>query len=486
MSDGQHDVVVIGGGPGGLIAATYVARAGFKTLLIEAEPRLGGLCAPITDEEKFGGRHADTVFALDHDVLDELKLSRRGLRYAVRDLPLVGLRHQGRHLVLPRNGHAASTSIRRHSEPDATTYVRFQRALFGRARAGRLLWWDDAPDARVPRALQSLSFSNAAALLDSWFESDAIKATLAFDATADGVAIGEPPSALMLVWRAAQEASGLQGAVGVLRGGYPALIDALREAAETAGVEFRLDAPILRLVANDNAIARVVLRSGEEIATACVLSGVGKVRTLALLDPAALELGESFKGTGSEVSSARIRLILDRPPEFDARLVGASRFVVAERLDSHAMAHIASRLGKLPDEVVYEAVGVPIDDGFELSILVRPVPRSVEGGWANAATILAGKVIASLSAFDRATTDRIRHIHVRTPDDVEAIHGPVSPASVERLLSPSQMRFESGVDGLYFCGADVEPVSSISGRAARAAARAAIARLRADAKGEAE
>ena len=37
------DVVVIGGGHNGLVAAAYLARAGMKTILVEARTELGGM-----------------------------------------------------------------------------------------------------------------------------------------------------------------------------------------------------------------------------------------------------------------------------------------------------------------------------------------------------------------------------------------------------------------------------------------------------------
>lgn len=40
----QHDVVIIGGGPGGYVAAIRAAQLGLKTACIELEPRLGGTC----------------------------------------------------------------------------------------------------------------------------------------------------------------------------------------------------------------------------------------------------------------------------------------------------------------------------------------------------------------------------------------------------------------------------------------------------------
>ena len=40
----QTDIVVIGAGPGGYAAAFYAADLGKKVILIERDPRLGGVC----------------------------------------------------------------------------------------------------------------------------------------------------------------------------------------------------------------------------------------------------------------------------------------------------------------------------------------------------------------------------------------------------------------------------------------------------------
>jgi phytoene dehydrogenase-like protein len=42
MSSKKYDVVIVGGGHNGLVAATYLARAGKSVVILEANPELGG------------------------------------------------------------------------------------------------------------------------------------------------------------------------------------------------------------------------------------------------------------------------------------------------------------------------------------------------------------------------------------------------------------------------------------------------------------
>ena len=44
----ERDVIIIGGGHNGLVAAFYLAKAGFKPLVLERRPVVGG--AAVTDE----------------------------------------------------------------------------------------------------------------------------------------------------------------------------------------------------------------------------------------------------------------------------------------------------------------------------------------------------------------------------------------------------------------------------------------------------
>jgi phytoene dehydrogenase-like protein len=475
MSAADRDAVVIGGGVSGLIAGSYLARAGLRVTLVESNPFLGGLCAPRSPPAK--GPQTDLIYALDRKVVEDLRLARR-LRFAVRDLPLVGLRPGDRHVVIGRNPHAAADFIRPHSGRDAQAFARFRRSLFSQARRARRLWWDGVEDTRSTPALRQLSFLSASAMLDSWFESDAVKATLAFDATADAVSVEEPPSALTMLWRAAQENSGLQAASGVLRGGSLQLVSMLDETAESSGVDIRLSAPVARILVRDSAVTGVALGSGEEIQASVVLSSLSAQRTYALLPPGEAGIGRAlYSAPSCSIGAARIWLGLETGPDPDEVFSSASRFIIAERLESYAAAHQASRNRQIPDEVCFEAVGMPAGGrAFELSIVARPLPRDVEGGWHTAGVTLLARIVASLGNFDRSIKDRIRHARIFTPEELFGTYGQCAvPPNVARLLGPARSRVETMVEGLFLCGANAEPVSAISGRAARLATNLALA-----------
>ena len=80
MSD--FDAIVVGAGHNGLVCAAYLARAGIRTLLLEARSSVGG-CA---SSESFGGVTVN-ICNCDHltfrttPVMEELRLADHGLRY---------------------------------------------------------------------------------------------------------------------------------------------------------------------------------------------------------------------------------------------------------------------------------------------------------------------------------------------------------------------------------------------------------------------
>lgn len=490
----SYDAVVIGAGVNGLAAATYLAMAGKRVLVAEQRPTAGGLCEMGTFAESFlfsKGAHA--LHALDPRVIKELKLARHGLQFAVRDMPLVGLRADGKHVVLGRDGYATARNIALQSEADAAAWPQFKREWYGLGRKMRALWWN--ADAMVPGTLlqsdkvHRIAHMGTAAWLDSWFESDAIKATLGFDAHAmSPLAAG---SALLLLWRASQEMCGLQGAVAIPRGGLRAVTDALAGSANSVGVELRTGTAVTDILVDDNGnVCGVSLASGDAVAAPLVLSSLSRGRTLSFpgvrttpgfAEAAALHLAQPGLGT------ARVTVALDAPPQIGGIAVPANaRFVLLDRLESLAAGHAAAYAGHLPHELTMEAIMPVAADpvlapaGHHIvSVLVSPVPIAVDGGWHAQKSVLAAQVVAALGHHFTGLAQYLVAVEVLTPDDARDNYGAEDSSGgavdARRLLADWRARVATSVPGLVLCGAGADPVAAVSGRGGRVAAAYAFA-----------
>jgi phytoene dehydrogenase-like protein len=470
MTARSFDGIVIGGGVSGLAAACYLAKAKKRVLVVEARNALGGLCESMPLGEGFtapAGAHA--LYALDPRLVKELKLAKHGLKFAVRDMALVGL--GGKPLVLTRDASDTARHIAAHSAADAEAWPRFREELFSMARALRPLWWEARPSRPLHEAavetLERLKRLSAAAWLESWFESDALKAALAFDA---GPAPFEPGSALLLVWRAAQEMCGLQGAVAWPLGGPAALIAALAAAAKKLGVEIQTGTHAARILLQDGAAVGVELASGEAVAAPLVLSSLSRRRTLCELAPGGAAGFDALSAlpTPAPLGEAKVLIALKSLPPMGSA-PDTSRFVVADRLDAYAAATSAARAGRLPDELVFEFVMpsfaepalAPLGQHV-LSARVRPVPIAMDDVMK---TALGAKVVSTLEAHRNGISKHIAAITVLSPKDIETRYGYNEDTD---MLADWNARIMTPIPGLLLCGA--EPVPAASGRAGRIAA----------------
>ncbi|HEX4295040.1 MAG TPA: FAD-dependent oxidoreductase [Rhizomicrobium sp.] len=409
----RSDAIVIGGGMGGLTAAAYLRQTGASVVLLEADEMLGGAC-----------RRAETFHALDPRMVKDLGLARHGLKFALRDMALVALRQDGRNLVLGRDPHDAARAIAAHSPADAAAYRCYQSELFALARAMRPWWWDDAAEPHgLPARVEAAS---AQAFLASYFESDALRAALAFDVPSPL----EPGSALALVWRAAQEMCGSQGAVAAPQGGGAALADALIAAAKDMGVEFRAKARVARLVLDGDAVAGAELDSGETIFAPAVLSSLSRRETLLDLAPAAsagfAQTQKLMRAAPAQKETTAVFTLNAEP----ALAPSGARFVVAE--------------GETALEAVVAACALP--GQHVLSVRVKGLAP-------------VDAIVAQLEHFIPLLRGRIVGIQTGERDVAQT-----------RLLESARTRIATPIRGLFLCGRGAEPMDALSGRAGRLAA----------------
>lgn len=466
------DVIVIGAGISGLAAAALLAREGRSVLVVDGAP-----------PSPPPGAH--TLHALDPSLLKALGLAKRGLKFAVRDMPLAGLRADGRHLILTRDARATALGLASHSAADAEAWPRVYAEVQALARAMRPCWWDANSCqtlAQLHDRLEPFRRMGAIAWLDSRFESEALKATLAFDAGCGGLSPLEPGSALTLLWRAAQEMCGLQGASAMVAGGPRALVDLFAAAAQDAGAELRTASPVARILVEGGKIAGVRLATGEVLAAARVLSSLSRRLTFcSLLSGSEAGLGETeqLEREMPRVGTARVTLTLGAVPTIKGASVPlTARFVVAEKLESYAVAHAAACAGRLADELPMEfTVPTAADPALApagrhlVSALLRPVPLLPPKGWAALKSDLVQKVLGALGCYAPDLARQIVDTDVTVPDDIVVRSGAADVAAgVVHMLADWDVRLGTPLEGLMLCGAAAEPVPAISGRAARHAA----------------
>ncbi len=85
-----RDIIIVGGGHNGLVTAFYLAKAGFKPLVLERRPQVGG--AAITEEFHPGFRCstlAHSAGPLRADIVRDMQLERHGLKFTTPDVSTV-------------------------------------------------------------------------------------------------------------------------------------------------------------------------------------------------------------------------------------------------------------------------------------------------------------------------------------------------------------------------------------------------------------
>ncbi len=337
-----YDVIVIGGGHNGLTHAAYLARTGRKVLVIERRHVLGG--AAVT-EEIFPGFHFSecsyVVSLLRPDIIRDLDLARHGLEI----LPLDGTFTPMHGNYLWRvNDHAKTyREIARHSRTDAEAYDEYGRAMVEMARFVKpILEMTPAdPLAMRPRDLGALArlgrrflqlapgdrynlvqlmTMSAVDFLDQWFETDALKATMA----ASGIigtflGVRSPGTAYVLLHHYMGEIDGAFRSWGFARGGTGAISLAIAAAAREAGAEIRTNAGVEKILVRDGRAVGVVLEKGDELHARVVSASTDPRLTFlglvgeAHLPPAFVEDLGRYRYRGS---SGKVNLALDGLPEF--------------------------------------------------------------------------------------------------------------------------------------------------------------------------
>jgi len=128
------DVLVIGAGHNGLVAANYLADSGRRVIVLEAAATIGGMTAsgpaiPSAPGHVVNFCAADLLFWQKSPVATELRLADHGLRTIPVDPSYVYLHPDGASIAVWRDPRRTAEEIRRFSPADADAYLEYSRFL---------------------------------------------------------------------------------------------------------------------------------------------------------------------------------------------------------------------------------------------------------------------------------------------------------------------------------------------------------------------
>ncbi|XP_011784141.1 PREDICTED: pyridine nucleotide-disulfide oxidoreductase domain-containing protein 2 [Colobus angolensis palliatus] len=537
----EYDAVVIGAGHNGLVAAAYLQRLGVNTAVFERRHVIGG--AAVTEEivpettEPFICCRAVCV------------LQKHGLRLHLRNpYSFTPMLEEGvgskvpRSLLLGTDMAENQKQIAQFSRKDAQVFPTYEEFMHRLALAIDPLL-DAAPvdmaafqrgsvlqrikslstlkpllkagcilGAQLPEYYEVLT-APITKVLDQWFESEPLKATLATDAVIGAMTSPRTPgSGYVLLHHVMGSLEGMQGAWGYVQGGMGALSDAIASSATTHGASIFTEKTVAKVQVNsEGCVQGVVLEDGTEVRSKVVLSNTSPQITFLKLTPQEW-LPEKFLEKISQLDTrspvTKINVAVDRLPSF----LAAPNAPKGHPLPHHQCSiHLNCEDTLLLHQAFEDAMdGLPsrrpvielcIPSALDptlapsgchvVSLFTQYTPYTLAGGKAwdeQERNAYADRVFDCIEVYAPGFKDSVVGRDILTPPDLERIFGLPGGNIFHCAMSLDQLYFARPVplhsgyrcplQGLYLCGSGAHPGGGVMGAAGRNAAHVAFRDLK--------
>ncbi len=524
------DAVIIGAGHNGMVCATYLAKAGLKVTAVERRSVVGG---PVVTEEVWPGYRISVaafwMSLLQPKIMMDLDLRKHGIE-VLETPPGFQPFADGGSIVFWPDTPRMVEEIRSFSAADAEAYPRFvahmdslmpylRRLLFqipvdpttGRlrdiGRALSLAWRFRDLGARFYDIWDLLTLS-AYDFLRRWFESERMLTVLGCYASGSGGNISPktPGSAYVLARPMLRDPNTPAGPGGLVKGGMGAVTQALRRAAEAAGVTIKTDAEVSRIIVENGAARGVALANGERIDAKVVIANANAQTTfLRLVDKAHLPASfvAAVKRIRTDSSCFKINLATSQLPRwsaYEARGLNASNpgsITIAENLEELEEAFEAARHGRMaPRPYLWILTPSAFDSTVAppgkhvVSVFGGHVPyRLRDRDWDDSArNELYDAVMRQISRYAPGFGNSVIHKQILVPQDLERMfdlpgghvhHGELSLDQIFfRRPVARYADYRSPVPGLYQCGASTHPGGGVTGVPGHNAAQILLEDLR--------
>ena len=440
MSSKKYDVVIIGGGHNGLVAATYLARAGKSVRILEANPEIGGASQSVRTFPQFDAnlsRYSYLIALLPDKIVSDLGLSFECISREVSSYTPYG-ENKGLYVSriwdsqtedsfneLDPTGHEGQAwqtfyaEISEFAEKIAPTML---QPLKTRSELKQQIDLDST--------WQYLIETPIGEVIKERFKNDVVRGVVLTDAL-----IGTFASAFDLQANICFLYHLIGNGTGewkVPKGGMGALVAELVRVATESGVEISLNSRAVKVESSSSDVT-VQLENGETV--------IGEY----LLSNAAPGVLAKLRGTSApkslDGSQMKINILLKRLPQLksgiDPRLAFAGTFHANESFNQCESVFKDAQAGVMPEKMPIEMychtltdpsiLGQDLQDaGYQtLTLFGLHTPASLFDGDNDAAREVALKsALASLNDYlAEPIEDVIAAIEVKTPLDIEEAIG---------------------------------------------------------------
>ena len=528
----EDDVVIIGGGHNGLTCACYLADAGLKVRILERRSIVGG--AAVTEEFHPGFRNSIasyTVSLLNPKVINDLDLYANGLTVVERDIsnfyPLG--KGNGDYLKLTFDTRETQEEIAKLSTNDASALPRYFEDIERAADVlrdfvlitppnhggGPLDWWRAMQTGNKFRRLSvddqrlvyDLFTKSATEFLQRYFEHTTTIAAFAFDGIVGAYASPHTPgTAYVLLHHGFGEVNGKKGRWGHAIGGMGAITAAMRRVAEARGVIIETDAPVKRVLIEDEKAVGVQLENGEERRARSVASNTNPKHLFTDLVapdhlPASFRTGMKHYANGS--GTFRMNVALSELPNFtclpgkEAQEHHRSGIIIGPSVEYLERAYLdACQFGWSQAPIVEMLIPSTMDDSLApegqhvASLFCQQFAPTLPDGasWHDKRREAAETVINTVNDHAPNFKASILGTQILSPLDLEEklgltggdiFHGRLS---LDQLFSArpqlGSADYRMPIEGLYLCGSGAHPGGGVTGAPGHNAAREIIKDLK--------
>src|ERR1700728_3430413 len=284
----EFDVVIVGAGHNGLVAGTYLARAGRRVLIVERGPKLGGMTSsgsmmPEAPQHMVTPCAVELIFVRATGLIKEFDLLRHGLKTVDPDPSYAYLHPDGNSIAVFRDPRRTAQDMERLSRADGVAYLKFAELLDALVDIGLPVMLNDPGrwklrdlvkmigalirNRRLKNELTALTSGTADQIACEWFEHPAAIALLLGIAAGAGPVDDDGNAAAYMIFGMLHRTG-----VGKPIGSMQSFADALGSCFKASGGGLLLSAPVAEILIEDGKTRGVRLEDGRIIKAGAVVA----------------------------------------------------------------------------------------------------------------------------------------------------------------------------------------------------------------------